>query len=230
MKLPSGDIDNVPMMRRVAALDMPLIISTGMADMDEVRYAKACIEAEWSRLGLMQDRIDRLTVLHCTSNYPAEPEDVNLLAMSTMQQILGCPVGYSDHSKGIAIAIAAVALGACVIEKHVTLDKQLPGPDHAASLDPAEFTAMVEGIRSFESARGNGVKAPRPSEIPVRALVRRSVTIARDVPSGQPIGMGDIVMLRPANGIAPTQVDQIVGRQAARNLSSGTLLAWDDLL
>jgi N,N'-diacetyllegionaminate synthase len=229
MKLPSGDINNVPMLRRAAALGMPLIVSTGMADLTEVRNAKNWIEAEWQRLGLMQNSPDGLTILHCTSNYPAAAEDVNLLAMMSMRQALGCPVGYSDHTTGIAIAIAAVALGATVIEKHVTLDKQLPGPDHAASLDPTEFHAMVAAIRGVEAARGDGVKAPRLSELPVRALVRRSISVARDVPVGQRVALDDIVMLRPANGIPPTEVDRVVGRTAARSLAAGTLLAWDDL-
>ncbi|MGL5840127.1 MAG: N-acetylneuraminate synthase [Sphingorhabdus sp.] len=229
MKLPSGDIDNIPMLRRMAALDMPVIISTGMADMSEVAAAKRCVEEEWLRLGLMQDRADRLVVLHCTSNYPAEPETVNLSAMVTMARELACQIGYSDHTRGSEIAVAAVALGAVVIEKHITLDKDLPGPDHAASLNPAEFTEMVRQIRAVEAAYGDGVKTPCASEMPVRALVRRSITVARDLPAGSTVGPRDLIMLRPANGIPPTAIDEVVGRQTTRPLSAGTLLAWSDL-
>ena len=127
IKLPSGDIDNVPMIRRVASFDMPVIMSTGMADLSEVRVAKNHLETEWSRLGLLEGRQDRLTILHCTSNYPTAPEDVNIDAMLTLRRELACPVGYSDHTEGTAIAIAAVAMGASVIEKHITLDKNLSG-------------------------------------------------------------------------------------------------------
>lgn len=230
MKLPSGDIDNVPMIRRMASLDLPVIMSTGMADMSEVAAAKACIEDEWERLGLMQDRPDRLVILHCTSNYPAEPETVNLAAMITMARELDCPTGYSDHTQGTLVAVAAVVLGAVVIEKHVTLDKNLPGPDHAASLDPIEFANMVHQIRVIEAARGDGTKAPTASELPVRALVRRSVTVARDLPDGATITIDDLIMLRPANGIPPTKVDEIVGCKTTRSLMKGMLLSSSDFI
>ena len=229
MKLPSGDIDNFPMLRKMAALELPVIMSTGMADMAEVTAAKDCIEAEWGRLGLMQGREDRLVILHCTSNYPTEPIDVNLHAMVAMGRELDCPVGYSDHTCGTAVAVAAVALGATVIEKHITLDKSMPGPDHAASLNPKEFNALVEQIRAVEAAAGDGVKAPRQSELPVRAVVRRSISITRDLLEGAEIREADLIMLRPANGISPAQIDLVVGRRTNRAVAAGALLSWDDI-
>jgi N,N'-diacetyllegionaminate synthase len=229
MKLPSGDIDNVPMIRRMASFDIPVIVSTGMAELSEVRAAKQYLEIEWARLGLMADRPDRLTILHCTSNYPAAPEDVNIDAMLTLGRELDCPVGYSDHTEGTAVSIAAVALGATVIEKHITLDKNMTGPDHAASLDPSEFSALVKSIRTVEAARGDGIKAPRSSEISVRALVRRSISIARDLAPGVVVTAEDLVMLRPANGIPASRIDEVIGRKTSRSLGPGTLLVWEDL-
>jgi N,N'-diacetyllegionaminate synthase len=228
MKLPSGDIDNFPMLRKMAALDLPIIMSTGMADMDEVRSAKDCIEAEWDRLNVMQERNDRLVILHCTSNYPTEPVNVNLQAMVTMGRELDCPIGYSDHSCGTAVAVGAVALGAVVIEKHITLDKALPGPDHAASLDPIEFKSLVEQIRAIEAAIGSGVKAPRPSELAVRSLVRRSISVARNLSAGATIHKDDLIMLRPADGISPAHIDEVIGAKTSRAIEAGTLLSWDD--
>ena len=229
MKLPSGDIDNFPMLRKMAGLDLPIIMSTGMADMEEVRSAKNCIEAEWGRLGLMQGRDDRLVILHCTSNYPTAPANVNLQAMVSMGRELGCAIGYSDHTCGTAIAVGAVALGAVVIEKHITLDKNLPGPDHAASLDPSEFKSLVEQIRAVEAAAGDGVKAPQDSELAVRALVRRSISVARDLSAGATIVADDLIMLRPANGISPTRIDEVIGAKTKRAIEAGSLLSWDDL-
>jgi N,N'-diacetyllegionaminate synthase len=147
-----------------------------------------------------------------------------------MGQAFGCPVGYSDHSSGTAIAVAAIALGAVVIEKHITLDKTLPGPDHAASLDPEEFFMMVQQIRAVEAALGDGVKAPRPSELPVRAVVRRSISVARDLPAGATISNEDLIMLRPANGISSAKIDEVVGSKTGRALSAGSLLTWDDFV
>jgi N,N'-diacetyllegionaminate synthase len=229
LKVPSGDIDNFPLLRHLARKGLPLIVSTGMSSLDEVVAARDCIVAEWSQMDLPEDIGRRLVVLHCTSNYPTAPTDVNLEAMPTMARALGCPVGYSDHTRGSAVAVAAVAMGAAVIEKHITLDKALPGPDHAASLDPKEFAFMVNQIREVEVALGDGIKEPKPSELPVRALVRRSISIARDVPQGAVVTREDLVMLRPSNGISPSSIDRVVGRVAARDLGAGRLLDWSDL-
>ena len=229
LKLGSGDLDNVPLLRALAALGLPLILSTGMADMEEVVAAKDLVEQEWKRLGLLQADPSRLTVLHCTSNYPALPEDVNLLAMQTMQGELDCPVGYSDHTEDIFVAVAATALGASVIEKHITLDCSLPGPDHAASLEPDQFGQLVRNIRELTTALGDGIKAPRPSEMPVKAVARRSIALSQDLPKGHIISGDDLVMLRPATGIAPSKYDEVIGRVLAREVFRGTLLSLDDL-
>lgn len=229
LKVPSGDVDNFPLLRHLACKGLPLIVSTGMASLEEVVAARDCIVAEWTRMGLRDDDSDRLVVLHCTSNYPAAPKDVNLKAIRTLARALECPVGYSDHTRGSAVAVAAVAMGASVIEKHITLDKSLPGPDHAASLDPQEFAFMVDQIREVELALGDGIKQPTSSELPVRELVRRSISVARDIPRGTTLSDCDLVMLRPANGISPSAIDRVVGRVAASDLRAGKLLDWSDL-
>jgi N-acetylneuraminate synthase len=230
LKVPSGDIDNFPLLRHLARTRLPLIISTGMAALNEVIAARDCVVAEWSKIGLPEDDSGRLVVLHCTSNYPAAPEDVNLKAMLTIADTLECQVGYSDHTTGSAVPVAAVAMGARVIEKHITLDKSLAGPDHAASLDPDEFAFMVAQIREVETALGDGIKEPRPSELPIRNLVRRSISVARGIQKGSTVAAADLVMLRPANGISPKAVDLVVGRTAMRDLPAGKLLDWSDLL
>lgn len=229
LKLPSGDIDNKQMLLKFASLDLPIIMSTGMAELEEIRAAKEVLETEWARLAKMQGRDDRLCILHCTSNYPAALEDVNLRAMQTIGSEFGCPVGYSDHTDGIMVSAAAVAMGAAVIEKHVTLDRSLPGPDHAASLEPGEFAKMVKQIRSLEVALGDGKKVPRESEIPVRDVVRRSICLARDVSLGERIAESDLVMLRPGEGISPMRMDEIIGRSAIRALPAGSPIQWSDL-
>lgn len=226
VKVPSGEITNHPFLRHVASSGLPMILSTGMATLDEVREAAEVVrEIDPTRkLG------GSLIVLHCTSNYPAAPAEVNLLAMQTIGCELGVQVGYSDHTLGITISIAAVAMGAEVIEKHFTLDKALPGPDHGASLDPWELRAMVEAIRTVETARGNGVKAPTTSELPVRALVRRSVTTRHDIVAGAVISAADITLLRPGGGIQPAEMGSVPGRRAGRDIAAGETLQWSDLV
>ena len=223
IKVGSGDLTILPFLEALAALRLPLILSTGMATLAEARDAIAAVRAAWG------DRPLALTLLHCTSNYPARAADVNLSAMTTMARELGVPVGYSDHTEGIAISIAAASLGATVIEKHLTLDRALPGPDHRASLEPAGFEAMVEGIRSVEAALGTGEKAPTGSELPVRDLVRRSVARARPVTRGEVLGREHLTLLRPGTGIPPRDLPRAIGRRAARDLEAGTLLAWSDV-
>jgi N-acetylneuraminate synthase len=229
LKVGSGDLTSLPFLEALAALRLPLILSTGMATLDEAREAIHTVRAAWGDDALASTP-EALTLLHCTSNYPAKPADVNLAAMATMARALDVPVGYSDHTEGIAVAIAAAALGATVIEKHLTLDKSLPGPDHRASLDPDEFAAMVEGIRTIGAAMGTGEKAPAASERPVRDLVRRSVALARPVAKGERIAREHLTLLRPGTGIPPRELARVVGRSAARALEAGTLLAWSDVL
>lgn len=230
IKVPSGEITNIPFLRFLASKNNPLILSTGMASMTEVEDAVATIASERSRLGFTQDLSQILCILHCTSNYPAAPSDVNLRAMISMADVIGMPVGYSDHTLGLAVSTAAVALGATVIEKHFTLDKQMHGPDHQASLDPQELAQLITQIRAVESALGSTEKAPVASELPVRALVRRSVTTVRDIAAGEVLSINDVSLLRPGTGIAPKDLDSVPGRTVTRALPAGTTLTWGDLV
>ncbi len=214
-KIPSGEITNLPLIRHIGSLGLPAILSTGMAYMEEVEGAVAV---------LTQARCPALAILHCVSNYPAAPEDTNLRAMDTLRDAFGVPIGLSDHSAGIEIALGAVARGAAVIEKHFTLDKTLPGPDHKASLDPLELRALVVGIRKVEAALGDGVKAPRPSENNTREVARRSLFLRTALRGGQNIALDDLIALRPAGGIPPNEIETVVGRRAARDLAAGAML------
>jgi N,N'-diacetyllegionaminate synthase len=227
LKAPSGEITNRPYLEAMASHGLPLIVSTGMADIGEVHEALAWIAAARKAAGLKG--AGDVTLLHCTSNYPADPQDANLLAIKTLAEATGRPMGYSDHSMGIAIATAAAALGAVTIEKHFTLDRSLPGPDHKASLEPDELKAMVAAIRTVEQALGDGVKAPKPSELPVRDVARRSVTLRSDAPAGHILARGDLAILRPGTGIAPKDIDHVTGRKIARAMRAGSILHWDDL-
>ncbi len=229
IKVPSGEITNLPFLHHLARKNLPLILSTGMASLAEVHEAVEAVREARAGAGLAEPLERLLTVLHCTSNYPAALEDVNLRAMATIARSTGLPVGYSDHSAGITVSVAAVALGAAVIEKHFTLDRGLPGPDHKASLEPDELLDMVTRIREVERALGSDVKEPNASELPVRALVRRSVTLMRPLPAGSPIGLDDVALMRPGDGIAPKDLDAVVGRRAARALEAGVTLQWSDL-
>ena len=170
-----------------------------------------------------------LVLLHCTSAYPAAPADANLSAMATLRERFGVPVGYSDHTQGIATAIAAAALGAAVIEKHLTLDRSLPGPDHAASLEPGQFTEMSAAVRDAHAALGDGRKEPRRAEADVARVARRSLVAARRLTAGQVLQASDLDARRPAGGISPMRLDEVVGRRAARDLKPGALLGGQDL-
>jgi sialic acid synthase SpsE len=168
-------------------------------------------------------------LLHCLSNYPAHPGEANLRAMATMAAACDCPVGFSDHTEGHAVAIAAVALGACVIERHFTLDHDLPGPDHRASLEPDELAVMIRDIRTTETALGNGLKVPQPSEMENRAVVRKSIAAARDLPADVVLQLSDLTMLRPGTGLAPALVSQLAGRRLRAAVTADTLITWDML-
>ena len=229
IKVGSGDLTSLAFLESLAALHLPLILSTGMATLAEAKAAIETVRAAWGDHAISR-AADALTLLHCTSNYPAQAADVNLSAMTTMARELRVPVGYSDHTEGIAIAIAAASLGAAVLEKHLTLDRGLPGPDHRASLEPGEFAAMVAGIRSVEAALGNGIKAPTESELPVRDLVRRSVALAKPVGKGEALTREHLTLLRPGTGIPPRELARAIGRRAVRDLEAGTLLDWRDVL
>jgi N,N'-diacetyllegionaminate synthase len=226
VKIPSGELTNRPFIEYLARNDLPIILSTGMARLEEVTDAVSWIAQTRKEMGFSQPLAKLLTILHCTSNYPAAFEDVNLRAMTTLADTLEFPVGYSDHTLGIEIAIAAVAMGANVIEKHFTLNRSLPGPDHQASLDPAQLKALVAGIRHVEAAFGDGKKQPTANEIPVRNLVRRSAFLARSVPAGQSLEAKDIAFLRPGDGIPPFELQTIVGKRTVTDLPAGTKLDW----
>lgn len=230
LKIPSGELTNFPLLEYVATKNMPMILSTGMGTMAEVQEAIAVIKSTRAHLGFGTDLSDMLTLLHCTSNYPAAAAEVNLRAMHTLRAATKLPVGYSDHTQGTLTAIAAVAAGAVVLEKHFTLDGSLPGPDHRASLEPAEFTDMVRQIRSIEVMLGSGDKAPCAAELPIRALVRRSVTLKRALKANAPITAQDIVLLRPGTGIQPKDLANVIGKRAARDLPVDTILQWSDLV
>jgi len=221
-KIPSGEITNLPLLRRVGALGKPVILSTGMADMAEVRKALEVLEAS----GTARSKV---TVLHCNTEYPTPYEDVNLASMGTIRDQLRVAVGYSDHTAGIEVAVAAAVLGATVIEKHFTLDRSLPGPDHRASLEPDELAAMVRAIRNVEKAVGHGGKTPSPSELPNRAIARKSIVAARPIRGGQVLTHDDVAVKRPGTGISPMQWDAICGRAAARDFATDELIEVEGL-
>ncbi len=222
LKLSSGELTHRRLVQHAAATGLPLLLSTGMATMDETREALAWVR---EARGHLRD----VTVFHCTSAYPAPPEALNLSAIPAMQRDLGVAIGYSDHSEGIEAALAAVALGATVIEKHITVDRTLPGPDHSASLEPGEFTQMVTGIRRVAAMRGDGAKAPTPAERDTARVARRSVAAARDIPAGTLITEDMLVCRRPATGIAPRDIGLVAGARAREAIAAMTVLQWDQL-
>jgi len=229
IKIPSGEITNHPFLKFLAQKDIPLILSTGMSTLDEINAAVSVIATERFINGFISPIEEILTILHCTSNYPADTKDVNLRAMQTIAKSTGLPVGYSDHTLGSAVSTAAVALGAAIIEKHFTIDKNLPGPDHKASLTPFELKELIKQIRDVEYALGSSIKEPTQSELPVRALVRRSLTIVKSLKSGMKISADDVAILRPGTGILPSELTIVLGKKVIRDISSGTTLQWSDL-
>lgn len=220
IKTPSGELTNLPYLAHVAALGLPLIVSTGMANLGEVEQAVATVTAAGA---------PPLALLHCVSAYPTRPEDANLRAMATLAACFGCPTGFSDHTPGIGVAIAAAALGGRVLEKHLTLDRTLPGPDHQASLEPATFAAMVAGIREAAVAVGDGRKRPRPVEAEVAGVARKSVVTARPLAAGTVLAAGDLRIKRPGTGIAPAQAPLLLGRRLRQDVGTDHVLAWADL-
>lgn len=219
-KTSSGELTNLDFLQHVARKQKPMIVSTGMAELTEVRAAVDAIRAETSA---------ELVLLHCISNYPANPASVNLRAMQTLKQEFGCAVGFSDHTMGIEIALAASSLGARVIEKHITLDRKMAGPDHSASLEPQEFAAMVHGIRKIECALGDGIKHPAAEELPVMQVARRSLVASRDIPAGTTLAAEHIAVLRPGTGMAPAMRKSLIGRNTRRDVRAGTLFTHEML-
>jgi N-acetylneuraminate synthase len=217
-KIPSGEVTNHPFLEHIACKGKPLILSTGMSYLGEVEQALRVIYAAGNR---------KVIMLHCVSNYPAEPADTNLRAMQTMATAFGIPIGYSDHTLGIEVALAAVALGACVVEKHFTLDRTLPGPDHGASLEPNELSALVKGIRTVEAALGNGRKEPAASEANTAAVARRSLVAAYDIPAGTIFTEQHIAIKRPGTGLPPSMREYLVGRRTRATIPADTLLTLE---
>jgi N,N'-diacetyllegionaminate synthase len=218
IKVPSGEVTHRPLLEAMAAAaaarGLPVYLSTGMCSLGEVEAAlQVFLEAELPR--------SQITLLHCLSAYPAPEEQLNLRALTTMASAFGCPAGYSDHTLGLTAPVAAVALGAAVIEKHLTLDTNLPGPDHRASLEPDAFAAMVAAIRSCERMLGDGIKQPQPVELNTRAVARRSVRAARPLKAGQLLTAADLICQRPADGLSPMRLSQLLGRTASRAYQAG---------
>ncbi len=217
LKIPSGEVTNHPFLEYIARKGKPIILSTGMSFLSEVDEAVRVIHQTGNR---------QLILLHCVSNYPANPADANLRAMQTLAAAFQLPTGYSDHTPGIEVALAAAALGACVIEKHVTLDKNLPGPDHRASLEPGELAAMVQGIRTVEMALGHGRKEPTTSEASTAIVARRSLVAACDIPAGATLTEAMIAIRRPGTGLPPSMRPYLVGRTARTSIPAGSLIAF----
>jgi N,N'-diacetyllegionaminate synthase len=219
VKVASGELTNNPALRRFAALKLPVVLSTGMATLEEVESAVAVLRQAGS---------DDITLLHCTSLYPAPNEVINLKAIATMRAHFKMPVGYSDHSLGDHVAIAAVALGACVIEKHFTLDRALPGPDHKASLEPDELKAFVDKLHSTAAALGDGIKKPVPGERETAMLVRRSWHATRPLKGGTVLTAGDVTLKRPASGLSPAH--DLIGRTLSCDRAANQPIRSADLV
>jgi N,N'-diacetyllegionaminate synthase len=239
IKVGSGDLTNLPILKYMAKKQLPIILSTGMADLGETREAVETI------LPINK----KLVLLHCTTNYPTSLNEVNLRAMATLKEEFDLPTGYSDHTEGINVSLAAVALGACMIEKHFTLDRNLLGPDHKASLEPKELRGMVDGIRSIEkrlahgenkdkildelkvfAALGNRIKKPTMSERKISKIIRKSIVSKADIPKGSKIAEDMLAIKRPAAGIQPKYLDEIMGRVAKRDIKKDEVIHWSDIL
>lgn len=233
LKIPSGEITNAPLLLKIAHTGKPVILSTGMSTLGDIEYALGVLAFGYSQVGGAPSREgftqayfsqqgqralrDKVTLLHCTTEYPAPIEEVNLRVMQTMSHAFGLPVGYSDHTEGITIPVAATALGATVIEKHFTLDRNLPGPDHKASLEPEELAQMVKAIRQVEQALGTGAKIPAPSERKNMAIARKSIVAAREIRAGEVLNEENLTTKRPGSGMSPLFYWDILGTVAQRD-------------
>jgi N-acetylneuraminate synthase len=220
-KVPSGELTNTPFLGHLARKGLPLILSTGMADLAEVRAAVEAVREQGN---------ENIALLQCVSAYPSAPADTNLRAMQTLRDVFHVPVGYSDHTEGIEITLAAVALGACIIEKHFTTDRSLPGPDHKASLEPDELAAMITGIRKVESALGDGEKRRAASEAETAAVARKSLVAARALKAGEIFDSSMVVARRPGTGLPPSMLASLQGRQLTRDVAKEEVLSFEDFL
>lgn len=216
-KIPSGEVTNLPYLRKMARTFPSLIMSTGMADMSEIKAAVEVLINEGARK-------EHITILHCNTEYPTPMNDVNLKAMLTIQEELGVAIGYSDHTLGIEVPIAAVALGATIIEKHFTLDKNMEGPDHRASLEPAELISMVSAIRNIERALGREVKMPTPSELNNIKIARKSIVASRVIQKGEVLTPDNLTVKRPGTGISPMEWDRVIGSRAVADFAQDEMI------
>lgn len=216
-KIPSGEITNLPYLKKIGGFGKPIILSTGMSDMDEIKNALTVLTQAGANL-------NNITVLHCNTEYPTPMQDVNLLAMKTMGEVFKIKIGYSDHTLGIEVPVAAVALGATVIEKHFTLDKTMEGPDHKASLEPEELKAMVKAIKNINLAIGDGIKAPTQSELKNKIIARKSIVASKNIKEGDMFSEDNITVKRPGNGISPMLWDSIIGTIAKKSYSEDDLI------
>ena len=218
-KLPSGEMTNLPYLRKIGARGQEVVASTGMCDLDEVTAALSVLESAGTRR-------EQITLLHCNTEYPTPMGDVNLRAMETLRSTFpGLKgVGYSDHTLGIEVPVAAVAMGATVIEKHFTLDRNLPGPDHKASLEPSELAAMVKSIRNIEDALGSGVKNPSASELKNKPIARKSIVAAKRIAAGECFSEENLTVKRPGTGVSPMRWDELIGQPAKRNYREDELI------
>ncbi len=222
-KIPSGEITNLPLLEKIAGFNKPVVLSTGMSTLEEIGSAIQVLINK----GVNKEE---LTVLHCTTEYPAPFDEVNLNAMLTIRDTFGVNPGYSDHTPGIEIPVAAVAMGAKIIEKHFTMDRSLPGPDHKASLEPDELTEMVKMIRNVEKALGNGLKEPSASERKNIIIARKSIHILSDLPKGHIIDASDLIMMRPGDGISPMLLNNVIGMKLNVDIKAGSKLNWEQLI
>lgn len=217
-KLGSGELTNFELIDYVLKTNKPLILSTGMATLDEIKETYDFIKNK-----------NQLVILHCITGYPTSFEEANLNFIKTLQKELDVPIGFSDHSPGIELPIAAVALGACVVEKHFTLDKTLEGPDHKASLNPEEFKAMVNAIRNVEVAMGDGIRKFSENEIDIKKVARKSIILNKDIKKGTVLKKDMLSIKRPGTGIEPKYLDEVIGKIANKDLNSSAILQWEDL-
>jgi N,N'-diacetyllegionaminate synthase len=207
-KIPSGEITNLPYLETLASYNKPIILSTGMCEIDEIRSAIEIIKMRGN---------NKISLLHCNTEYPTPFEDVNLNAMITLKETFDVPVGYSDHTLGIEVPIAAVSLGATIIEKHYTIDKDMQGPDHKASLDPAELKEMVRTIRNVEKILGDGIKRPSKSEIPNIIIARKSIVASKDIKAGELFTKDNLAVKRPGDGVSPMKWYEVIGKEALKS-------------
>lgn len=220
-KIPSGEITNYPYLKKIGALNKKVILSTGMCVMEEISEAIDLIE----RSGTKRENI---SVLHCTTDYPTAMQDVNLKAMQNIHETFNLDAGYSDHTLGIEVSIAAVAMGATIIEKHFTLDRQMEGPDHKASLEPGELKAMVLAIRNIEKALGSKEKKPGAAEIKNKLIARKSIHVSKNMKAGDIIAEDMLISLRPGDGISPMLWETVIGKKIKKDLEAGTKLTPED--